>query len=318
MFIFLYGEDSFQSNEKLKELIKKFQKEIDSSNLNILILEGEKLDINKLEQAISMGGFLASKKMIIIKNLSKCQNDKILEKINSILDQKFENILIFLEEEKINKKIIRQLADKKKIFEKLKKEKYSSEFSLLIGIKLKDWVKKRIEDQGGKIENQALENLILMVGSDLWRMSNEINKLIAYKFGKVILTEDLDLLIIPKINENIFNLIDAIGNKNKVLALKLINNQLEINNSAYYLLSMIIRQFRILLQIKDLFLRKENFSQLKLHPFVIQKASVQAQKYSFDELKNIYQQLLEMDIQFKTSQIKPKILFDLFIQRLSK
>jgi DNA polymerase-3 subunit delta len=251
--------------------------------------------------------------MIIIKNLFKCQNDKILEKILNILDQKFENILIFWEGGKISQKINNI---EKKIFEKLKKEKYSSEFSLLTGIKLKNWVKKRIEDRGAKIENQALENLISAIGNDLWRMSNEINKLCVYKFGKVITKEDLDLLVVKKINENIFNLIDAIGNKNKKVALKLIDEQLEINNSAYYLLSMIIRQFRILLQIKDLFLRKENFSQLKLHPFVIQKASVQAKKYSFDALKNIYQQLLEMEIQLKTSQINPKVLFNLFISNL--
>lgn len=312
MFIFLYGEDSFRSKEKLKELIKKFQKEIDFSNSNILILEGEKIEIDKLEQAISTSGFLASKRMIIIKNLFKCQNNKLLEKILNILNQENENILIFLEEAKIDQKS----NIKKKIFEKLKKEKYSWEFPLLTGIKLKDWVKKRIENQSVKIENIALENLIAIVGSNLWRMSNEINKLCVYKLGNVIIKEDIELLVARKINENIFNLIDAIGNKNKILALKLLNDQLKTNNIAHYLLAMIIRQFRILLQIKDLSLKNENFSQLKLHPFVIQKTSAQAKKYSFEQLKNIYQQLLEMDMQLKTSSIKPKILLNLFIQHL--
>ncbi len=311
MFIFLYGEDSFRSKEKLKELIKKFQKEIDPSNLNVLILEGEKLDINELEQTFLASGFLAKKRMIIVKNLfSQCQNNKILEKILNILNQENENILIFWEGVKINQKINKI---KKEIFKKLKNEKYSWEFSLLTGIKLKDWTKKRIENQNVKIENQTLENLITIVGNDLWRMSNEINKLCAYKFKKTITKDDLDLLIANKIDENIFNLVDAIGNKNKTLALKLINDQLEINNSANYLLAMIIRQFRILLQIKDLSLNNQNFSQLKLHPFVIQKASNQVKKYSFEQLKNIYNQLLAMDIKLKTSQIKPTVLFDLFI-----
>ncbi len=320
MFIFLYGEDSFRSKEKLKELIKKFQKEIDPSNLNIFFLEGEKIDINKLEQAISSEGFLAKKRMVVIKNLfNQCKDDKILEKILNILNRENENILIFWEGAKIDQKINKI---KKEIFEKLsrkldpecgKNEKYSWEFSLLTGIKLKDWIKKRIENHDAKIENQALENLIAIVGNDLWRMSNEINKLCAYKFKKTITQDDLNLLITNKIDENIFNLVDAIGNKNKTLALKLINDQLEANNSTYYLLSMIIRQFRILLQIKDLSLNNQSVSQLKLHPFVIQKASSQAKKYSFEQLKNIYHQLLEMDIKLKTSQTKPIVLFDLFI-----
>ncbi|MFH1838059.1 MAG: DNA polymerase III subunit delta [Candidatus Kuenenbacteria bacterium] len=314
MFIFLYGEDTFRSKEKLKELMKKFQKEIDFSNLNILVLEGKDLDTNKLEQIFSFGGFLAKKRMIIIKNLFKeCQDKKILEEILNILNKKnIENILIFYEG-KIDKKMDNI---KKEIFEKLKKEKYSYEFSLLTGIKLKDWARKRIENQEAKIENQALENLIAIVGSDLWRMSNEINKLCAYKFKKIIIQEDLDLLIANKIDENIFNLVDAIGNKNKTLALKLINDQFKTSSSINYLLSMIVRQFRILLQIKDLSLNNQNFSQLKLHPFVIQKASIQAKKYSFDKLKNIYHQLLEMDIKLKNSQIKPKILINLFIANL--
>ncbi|MEK9129824.1 MAG: DNA polymerase III subunit delta [Patescibacteria group bacterium] len=311
MFIFLHGEDTFRSKEKLKELIKKFQKEIDPSNLNIFFLEGEKIDINKLEQAILSQGFLAKKRMVVIKNLfSQCKDDKILKKILNILNQENENILIFWEGTKIDQKINNI---KKEIFEKLKKEKYSYEFFLLTGIKLRDWVKKRIENQRTKIENQALENLIVRVGNDLWRMSNEIDKLCAFKFEKIIAQKDLDLLITDKINENIFNLVDAIGNKNKTLALKLINDQLETNSSAYYLLSMIARQFKILLQIKDLSLNNQNLSQLKLHPFVIQKASNQAKKYSFEQLKNIYRQLLEIDIKLKTNQIKPIVLFDLFI-----
>mgnify|MGYP001586958875 CR=1 FL=1 len=311
MFIFLHGEDTFRSKEKLKELIKKFQKEIDPSNLNIFFLEGEKIDINKLEQAILSQGFLAKKRMVVIKNLfSQCKDDKILKKILNILNQENENILIFWEGTKIDQKINNI---KKEIFEKLKKEKYSYEFFLLTGIKMRDWVKKRIENQRTKIENQALENLIVRVGNDLWRMSNEIDKLCAFKFEKIIAQKDLDLLITDKINENIFNLVDAIGNKNKTLALKLINDQLETNSSAYYLLSMIARQFKILLQIKDLSLNNQNLSQLKLHPFVIQKASNQAKKYSFEQLKNIYRQLLEIDIKLKTNQIKPIVLFDLFI-----
>ena len=120
----------------------------------------------------------------------------------------------------------------------------------------------------------------------------------------------------------LFKLVDALGNKNKKLALKLISDQLNLQANELYLLSMLIRQFKILLQIKDLQQTNPQINQsqlastLKLHPFVTSKGINQAKNFSLEKLKEIYQLLVETDIKIKTSASKPKLLFDLLIAQI--
>lgn len=336
MVIFLHGPDTYRSKQKIEELKEKFIREVDKSALNIAKIDGEKLSLNKFKETVLVPGFLARRRMIIIENI--CQNKdlqlqtavmKFLEK----QDNKAENIVIFWEDGSTKYEKDTKIRKNNKLFNKLKQQKYVQEFVLLKGYKLNEWIKKEVIKKGGKIEDQAVDLLASFVGSDLWQMSNEINKLVSYKQNKIIFSDDIDLLVKSKIDENIFNLVNALGTKNKKLALKLLNDQLESKISWAYLMAMIIWQFRILLQIKFLNLRagvrrlpaeKEAQSlppqsalsealTFGLHPYVLQKAQIQAKNYSLEELKKIYQRLLKIDLQLKTSQIDPKVLFDLFI-----
>ncbi|MGB9680898.1 MAG: DNA polymerase III subunit delta, partial [Minisyncoccia bacterium] len=114
-------------------------------------------------------------------------------------------------------------------------------------------------------------------------------------------------------------LVDAIGEKNKKRALKLLSDQIKLGLPWGELFGMIVRQYRILLQIKDIIGQQKNADyiqvakKLNLHPFVVKKATKQARNYSLLELKQIYQQLLEIDTKIKTTPVEPEVLTDLLI-----
>ena len=86
-----------------------------------------------------------------------------------------------------------------------------------------------------------------------------------------------------------------------------------------YLLSMIIRQFRILLQIKEAVQNQSypNFSliakEIGLHPFVVQKSISQTNKYSFKEIESKLLNLQNIDLQLKSSKISAEVLFARFV-----
>jgi len=150
-------------------------------------------------------------------------------------------------------------------------------------------------------------------------MHQEIEKLISFKKNRPITQEDINLLVSGKIKSNIFNLVDAMGTKNRKSALRLLNNELISGTSVIQLLGMIVRQFRILLEIKETLKNDSQISKreislkLNLHPFVAQKALEQARNYTLGELKNIYKKLLSIDIKTKTTSLDPRVLFNLFI-----
>ena len=189
-------------------------------------------------------------------------------------------------------------------FKALKKQGECQEFSLLKGQQLRNWVKRKFGKQS--IDKRALDRLIDMVGNNLWQMSNEIKKLSDYRSGQIIQLKDIELLVKPKIEADIFKTIDAIALKDKKTALSLIHKHLERGDNHLYLLAMISFQFRNLLTVKS-------GAKLKAHPYVLQKTIRQARYFSFDELKKIYRRIFQADLDIKTGRLDPDTALDLFI-----
>ena len=323
MIIFLYGEDTYRSGQKLNQIKDKFLKEVDLSGMNLTTMDGAKLKFEEFNHQVKASPFLARKRMVIVKNLisdnkSKEIQKEVVELLNTEWkNPKEDNILIFWEATDHSK-----TKTKSALWDRLVKEKFAEQFQPLKPIQLNSWVEKEIIKKGGKIEKSSVPLLAALVGNDLWQMSGEIDKLISFCQEKPITTADIEKLVKAKFDDNIFNLVDALSNNNKKLALKLMSDQFNAESDEMYLLAMLIRQFRILLLTKDLseknpHLGKEQVSrELALHPFVAQKALWQIKNFSLDKLKQIYQMLLEIDLKIKTSSLKPRVLFDLFIAQI--
>lgn len=323
MIIFLFGEDTYRSTQKLEELKAKFMREVDSTGMNLVSLDGAKLKFEEFNQQVKASPFLARKRMVIIKNLiSENKSKEIQKEVASLLDEDLknkedENILIFWES------ITKPKSEAKNaLWKRLAKEKFAQEFEPLKPTQVSSWVEKEIKNRGGKIERSAVILLSATVGNDLWQMSNEISKLLNYAQGKIIIASDVDNLVKAKFDENIFNLVDALGNKNKKLALKLLSDQFSLDTNELELLATLIWQFKNLLLIKDLQKEKPHITQTEIarqigiHPFVALKSLERVKNFSLEQLKSIYNQLLQIDYKIKTSATKPRLLFDLLIAQI--
>lgn len=325
MILFLYGDDTFRSRGKLREFKEKFLKEVDPSGLNLTYLSGERLDLENFTKTILASAFLAKKRMIIIEDLlSRNKNKSFKEDLLNLLlekNQRIDNILIFYESKKI--------ASKDKLFAFLAAQRYAQEFSPLSSAPLERWLRNEALSRGAKLEAKAVDLLISFLGNDLWQLSAELDKLIAYKFNlqerilndkaEVIITsQDIKLLVKGKISEDIFALTDALGKKDKKQALHLLHEQLVGGLDPLQLLAMITWQFRILLLAKDLIQNQPQArisSRLNIHPYVAQKAILTCKNFEFGELKQIYQELLGIDIKIKTGS-DPVLIFDLFVSQI--
>ncbi len=319
MIIFLYGPDTYRSLQRLHFYEEGFRKKYDPQGLNILKFDGMKLSMEEFRKTTGQVGFLAKKRFIVVYNLIR-DNKKIEREITEYLQKEWldDNVLIFLEQGEIraparkkgSKSIVHPLVD-------FLLEKKSEEFSTLVGESLNKWIKDEVKRRGGLIDNPAVLELASLVGPDLWNMSGEIEKLINYKGGQMITSFDVKLLVKAKFDENIFHLTDALAARDAKQSFKLLSDQLEAGAHELYILTMLTRQFRILLQTREILDQESNYhtiaSRLKLHPFVAQKAIRDARRFSVAELKSIYRRLLEIDTKIKTSSGEPRVLFDLFI-----
>ena len=320
MILYIYGEDTFRSRQYLKKTIEQFKKQRDPQGYNVVVLGAKKEDAAKVLGEMTAAPFLAEKRMVVLENILSCTDKGLLtELLDRVKNQNIpeSNIIVFWQGDVYGKSgAVKELAAL------LAKEKYAQEFKMLEIGELSPWIGKEIVTKGGKISSQALGYLSQNAGKDMWLLHSLLDQLVAYKKGMEITLADVQLFLVEKEDDNIFNMVDAVVSGNKKLAFKLMDDQRKLGEDDTYLFSMITRQFRILVQLRDLFERKDNMTsevlakELGLHPFVVKKSLPVVKKYPLSKLKNIYEQLLQIDIKTKTGQGDQSVLLDLFVGKI--
>lgn len=319
MILYIYGEDTFRSRQYLKKTVEQFKKQRDPQGYNVVILDGKKEELSKVLGEITSAPFLAEKRMIVLENiLSSTDKELLADLAERIKNNTFpeSNIVVFWQGEVFGKS-----GAVKELVALLAKEKYAQEFKKMEVDELAGWINKEIITRGGKIGSQALGYLAKNASEDMWLLHSLVEQLLSYKKDEITLT-DVQLFLVEKEDDNIFNMVDAVVGGNKKLAFKLLDDQRKLGEDDTYLFSMILRQFRILLQLRDLSDRADNMTSdalaktLGLHPFVVKKTLPIVRRYPLAKLKDIYEQLLQIDIKTKTGQGSQSELLDLFVGKI--
>ena len=297
MIILFYGKDTYRLKEKLNEIVEEYKKK-HKSGFNLKFLDAKEINIDDLKSDFSSISMFKEKKLFVLSNVFS--NAKIKEDFEKKAHLFFEssNILVLVEEGDI--------SSKDKLFCLLKEKVKIEVFNLLRVDQVKKWIKERLK--GKEIELTAMDKLVEFVGSDLWKMSKEIEKLINYS-SKTIKEKDVELLVSPVFDSNIFETIDAIARKEKKKAVELISHHLKKGDSAPYIFSMIAFQFRNIISVKGV----ENPNSLGLNPFVLRKSTSQAKNFSIEKLKEIYSKIVYLDTDIKTGRISPETALDFLI-----
>ena len=295
--------------EKLKEIIEGYKK-AGKTGFNLIRLDcakekGQSFKI--LKETLKQDSMFKEKKLVVAEN--SLADESFAE--NFIKEKYFEtsdDIIILCQEGRVKKSAFVKFLEKKA---------KSQKFDFLSGQKLKDWVRKEFSGYGSKITPEAENLLIIFCGSDLWRLSGEINKLVFYKNKNQATEEDVRLLIRSNVEADIFKTIDAIGQKDKKLALDCIKKHLEKGDSSLYIFSMINYQFRNLILAKSFGSFSPELARASgMHPYVAKKASYQAFQFTWQELKKIYQKLFSLDLRIKTGEIASDSAIEIFISEI--
>jgi|WetSurMetagenome_2_1015567.scaffolds.fasta_scaffold01525_3 DNA polymerase III delta subunit len=136
----------------------------------------------------------------------------------------------------------------------------------------------------------------------------------------IIEAEDVEKLVKGNFDDNIFALTDAIGARDKALTMRLLEEQIELGANEIYLLTMITRQIKIILQVRQALdlgqSSRQIITELKLNPYVAQKAIEQSRHFSLAALKIIFSKLVEIDFKIKTGQGESVVLLDLLLVKI--
>ncbi len=339
MYYILHGEDDFSSTEEVNRLRARMG-DPQFADLNTTRLNGRSTTMGELRHHADAIPFLADKRLVIVEGLltrfnprqkkSEDANGDESESGEEQADPEFASQLAdYLPSLPPTTRLVfvepRKLAKNNPILKLAEKDKQNAHVKLFSppgAENLPDWVVERVEGRGGKIEFSAANTLAMAIGSDLRALNNEIEKLLTYRQGATIRLEDVGAMVAPAQEQSIFELVDALGKRQTATALELLHAQLQHNAQPLYLLAMIARQYRLLLQVRDLAARgltaDQIRAQLKLHPFVAKKVLEQSHNFTIEQLESVYRKLLETDIAIKTSRGDPTVNLDVLVVELTK
>jgi len=130
---------------------------------------------------------------------------------------------------------------------------------------------------------------------------------------KVISKSQVEELTIFSADYKVFELTDALSKKNKKKAIEALYAALDNGEKSTELLGLLAWQIRNLLRFKS---NPDKSSDLKLHPFVLEKIRESARFFSVDELNAILSKIIDLDLAFKTGSLNEKTALSLLIAEL--
>ena len=317
---FLFGNDEFAITRKLKEFESDFT-DPTSAEMNTARLDGRSVDENDLNNAVNAMPFLAKRRLVLLENpSSKYNNPSARKKFLGFIEKTPETTRLVMyesvEPKEAEKHWLVKWAEKNK-------ERIQTRAFMLPRLKeMTGWIVNETKNQGGQIEPRAAEMLKEMVGVDTRQAGMEIAKLLAYvNWARSITAQDVEAVCIVTSEQSVFDFVDALANGNGKSAQHLLHRLLETEDE-FSLWGMVIRQFRLLIQAREILDGRGNQNDvaraLGVHPFVAEKTTQQAARFSIEVLENIYHRLLRIDEGVKTSQVTLDLALDSLVVELMR
>jgi DNA polymerase-3 subunit delta len=325
---FFIGQEQFLCEEIINELRKQI---LDPSfkDLNYEYMEEKNISTQSIISACETLPFMDKWRLVIVKNFDFLQggnskeNEGEIEKIIKYIKNISPNTcLVFWQTENVDKR--------KKLFKAIKQEGKLIEFEKLKPFEYEKWLESKISKKGKNIKKTVLRSFMensnyLSKNSPktLRDINNEINKIVDYIGDRIEITQDeIGNILSRSLENDIFKMVDAIGKRDKKTAIILLNDMLRNGENGIKILTMITRQFRILIQCREL--KNKGYSpdliakKLSLAPFIVKKGLAQCQHFKGRTLKEALNTTSQIDLKMKTGKVNIKLALEMLIFEYTK
>lgn len=331
MLYILFGEDDFSLHQALGE-IKRAMGDQTLLESNTTTLDDQQVTLDQLRTVCETAPFLAKQRLVIVngllerfepkssprrrgkgRQLPNQQND--WKAFSAYISNIPDSTVLVLTDGKIKSSnpLLKELPGKAKVMS----------FPLLRGSRLQQWIQSYVKKQGGSISTPAMKLLAELVGSNLWAMANEIDKLLSFTSGSRIEEDNVKIVVSHTLQANVFAMIDAILGFKTGVAEQSLQQLLQGGSAPAYLLAMLARQLRLVVRAKEL--RKQRKSEIEIQnklgltsEFTLRKTLEQADRHPSQRLKRVYQKLLETDLSIKTGKYDGELALNILVAELSQ
>ena len=245
------------------------------------------------------------------------------EKEKAKIDHQLERLPFYLETPLDSSVVVffapyEKLDSRKKIVKQLKKVAVLLEASSLEEKDVRVMVQSKLQEQGVSMETSVLQLFLEKLHYSLTDAMREIDKLILSAMDTKIIDSDLVATLVPKsLEQNIFELGEAVLRKDSKVAIEIYRDLLLQKEDPIKMNAILLGQFRLLLQVS--YLQKEGYHEpemqkvLGIHPYRVKLALGQSRKFSIALLEAAYRSLVETEYALKTGLGIKELQLETFI-----
>ncbi len=310
-FYLLMGEEGYLKNQYRGNLSSAI---IDlDDTMNYFYIEGKNLNLSEVFEVGETLPFFSERRLLVLENtgLFKKSVDGIEEHFEKFPDT---TVVIMVEEE----------VDKRnRLYKWFGKHGYIAQLSTPDEKMLVAWIKKLCAREEKTMDESAIFYLIEHMGTEMFLLKNELEKLFSYTVDKKHITiAEINEVCLDEAEDKMFDMLDAIGNRNQKKALHLYRDLLELRKPAMQILALLNRHYNILLQISGLqdagTDNKTIASLCGIPPFTVKKYINQSSAYTYNQLKEMLEKCQITDAEIKSGIIKDIVGVELLIVEFSK
>jgi len=307
----LCGEEAYlrrQYRDKLRAALVPAE-----DTMNCSVYSGKDINAGEVVDLAGTMPFFAERRVIIIENSGwlKNGNDQFLALVKAIPDTTY---LILVEEE----------TDKRsKLYKAVTANGYAALCEIQDEATLRKWVMGLLKKENKQITPDALSLLLDKTGTNMENIRREVEKLVCYKYyDEGITASDVEELCIVQIQNQIFDMVEAVAQKRQKQALGLYYNLLALKEAPMKILALIARQFNMLLQVKEMkskgYHESDIARQTGLNAYYLKKKYIpQAAQFKQAQLETAMKACVEAEEAVKTGRMPDMLSVELIIVSLS-
>lgn len=304
----LYGKEEYlvkEYRDKLKNAVLA-----DGDEMNYSCFSGKNIDFAEVRDIGCTLPFFADYRFLLFEETGLFKKSNELAEILSSFPK---STVVLFKEKEIDKR--------NKLYKYVQKNGFILEMASLSEAATVDFIVAELWKGEKKIKKSTVDYLLSQVEHSLFRLKNEIDKLIAYTGDRMEVTiEDIDAVCCKEATDQIFSMLDAVADGNSVRALHLYKELLELQKEPLGILSLLFRHCNILLQVKteaELYSNFELGKRMGIYPKYLQNYMRQAKKFQVSELRKMLADCVETDYGFKRGKIAIQLGVELLLVSFS-
>ena len=306
----LYGAEAYLKKQYKERFIKAMLPEGDTMNYSYY--EGKNTDIKEVIDLAETLPFFAERRLIVFEDTGFFKSSGA-DLADYISDMPATTYFIFIENE----------VDKRsKLYKAVKAKGHIVELNAQDENTLRKWVLGLVKKEGKQMEPSDVAYFLNKVGTDMENITKELEKLVCYCIDRPMITrEDIDAVCVTQITSHIFEMVNAVANKDQRKALDLYYELLALKEPPMRILFLLIREYRILFQVRALlkqgYGKKEIASKAGLHPFAAGRYMDEAKRFRMRELRAVMEEGADIEQRVKTGLLTDHLAVELFLVKHS-